>query len=312
MHRSVAIGFLLVACGDDDLDPPVDELRTCTVRVELDGVETERSVSALFAPGRPLTSIAYRGDVEVSRWMFTYDDVGRILAREQDSGGPGRSGPDGIIDSHVRYRHGALSTVEEYGSPSNAVSETVEYTLDAADRVTRRASMFDTTTYELTSDGAVARAESDAIDVDTRESFTRVDAYRYEAGRLVEHAVTDTRSPSPRTFSFTYDAQPDRLAVTRTPYGSGNARWVYSYTDAGRLTRAEEDSDADGVSEWTVEITYDGTAVTTRASRDGVPGRVYSFSSECGYEPMLPALPQSGTRPGSSWNLLSPAIPAGF
>jgi hypothetical protein len=296
----MAIGALLASCSTDDGAAPADDPNTCTVTDQND-FSTRRFVYELAAPGRPSTTTWYDDDNVLSaRWTFAYDDLGRVIEEELDCCSGTYGGPDGIVDVQTRYEHTPTSAIvtiiDDPAGPT-------EHTIDEAEHITHTAfgGPAGTVDYVLNDDGSLARAETNATDIDLGP-FTRIDQWRYEAGRVVERATSDTRSDGVfGSIDFAYESQPGRLVVT---WGTSadTDRQVYSYDASGRLVRVELDQRADGELERVTEFHYDGAAVTvTWMNVTYQTQSVVSYSSACRYQPAAPSLPSSGMRPGTVW-----------
>jgi YD repeat-containing protein len=219
------------------------------------------------------------------------------------------SRPDGQFDHEIRYEHTSTSTItRDFSTGADAPSRSSEMTLDASGRVLRvtqgegsATTGLESIEYMLNDDGTVARRDLAGTDLDFG-SFTRLDLYRYEAGRLVEHSTTDSRFSGTSTTTLTYDAQPDRLVLTRSDLNAVGSRYTYRYDAEGRLTRTELAEALDGPTDVVTDFAYDGGAVTATQTRSSTSSpRTYSYSRACAFQPTAPNMPTSGMRPGEGW-----------
>jgi len=291
MIRLTLLAVVLVGCVVPEPEGP--DPTVCEVTMALEGDTKERLVAQLAAPDRPTLVQLFREDGAHADWTYDYDDEDRILAMHAQQVGVG--------DWETTYEHAELATTIRYSE-----TETVVVTLDANERVIGTSQPTGTTTYELAPSGAVMRMERDAIDVDTQMPYTRSEVMTYDpAGRITGRTVDDSRFGTPSMFAWSYAGQGNELTIMRT--GSGIPEtWTYTYDAEGRPVRAVE-------GDWIVELEYGSLGgVTTRGSRDGVPGWMYDFSGGCTFRPRVPQAPTSGTRPGPQWTYLLPAIPNAY
>lgn len=308
---------LLGACGgvaedpSDPTDPPEDVPRTCIV-TSSDG---ERLVAELLGRDRPSTVEWLRDGALYSSWSYDYDAANRLVMQRQDHGGPGGSVPDGIEDSARTIEHSATGAIVRWmGLPSQVVSETATYTVDASDRVVAyQDNGGGMRTFTLGAGGRLDSSHVEAVDVDTQQAYTTDTVYAYDGnGRLSARTVTDSRSGSPTTLTFEHEVSTARLVVhvqTLSPRMS----YAYDYDAQERLIGAAVDEDGDTTMDWITELTYAGDgSVTTAASRGGVVGRTHTFSAGCDYAPIAPGPVHGWTRPGAEWLYVQPAIPFAY
>lgn len=203
----------------------------------------------------------------------------------------------------------AISTRRNVNSSD---SQTLTYTLDADDHVTRLDSSTSTATYQLGSGGRIEREDLAAIDIDSGP-YTRVTEHTFDAeGRPSTRRIDDSRGPS-GSFGWQYEVSPGRLVVEVTREATTHSRYIYSYDASDRPIKAENDSDGDGTTDWSVEIAYaDDGAVTTRMFPRDAASSVHTFSSGCNYAIEAPQLPRARSRPGPEWQFLIPSMPDAY
>jgi YD repeat-containing protein len=309
MRSLVWIGVVgLTACTNDDVGdpppPPDDVPRTCIATVTGGGSD-ERVVAELSSADHPTEMVMTRDGEKVLHWTYAYDDAGRLILEEHDHSGPGSgSGPDGVVDLVVTVEHSATSAIQRFGAGETATS-----TLDAQERVVRYESG-GFATFQLGATGLIEQHHVEGIDPDVGTPFMHTTEYTYDANdRLRTRGDLGSATPT----EYEHDITAERMVVRRKVSGVTRTIFTYTYDGEGRTIRAEVDDDADGTTNWRVDIGYgDDGSVTTTGSRDGNAGRVNAMSAGCGYEVTAPRPPMAWGRPGPQWQFFTPAIPNAY
>lgn len=306
MSRLVALALGLAACVHGS-DTDIDEARTCIVTVT-GGLDNERVLFHLDTPGHPIASEWAHDGTVIARATYEYDAAGRMVREVSDSFG------DGKTDSVRTYVHSATETTLTFFT--QATSDDIQrYTVDAADRVTRLAMPGAEVTYELDAGGRLVRSADSGVDPELG-AFTRSTELGYDAmDRPITSVFEDSRMQGgPFTSGWTYEDTPGRLVVTTVGEASSHRRYVYLFDDAQRVRSMGEDADRDGVTEWTIDVTYgdDGAIelVNRRPSSD--TPQTTTYSSACGYEIEAPRYPRAQRRPGTEWTPFFVSFPNAY